>query len=240
MTALIIEDSRLARVELKNMLKVHTNIELLGEAANAEEGLVLINQHQPDLLFLDINMPGKNGFELLEMLEEVPLVIFTTAYDEYAIKAFEYNTLDYLLKPIAVDRLAKAIAKIEQQLKEEEGEDSNKEEKLTLNSRIFVKDGEDCWLVNLAQIRRFESVGNYTKVYFDENKPMIHRSLNKIEERLDTTQFFRANRQQIINLKYIKDISTWFSGNLKVIMQDGEEIEISRRQATKFKNLLSL
>lgn len=240
MTALIIEDSRLARLELKNMLKVHSNIELLGEAANAEEGVNLINKHQPDLLFLDINMPGKNGFELLEMLEEVPFVIFTTAYDEYAIKAFEYNTLDYLLKPITADRLAKAIAKVEQQIEQAKEQVDGKEEKLNLSSRIFVKDGEDCWLVNLAQIRCFESVGNYTRVFFEENKPLIHKSLNKIEERLDATQFFRANRQQIINLKYIKDINTWFSGNLKVLMQDGEEVEISRRQATKFKNLLSL
>ncbi|MCP4439064.1 MAG: response regulator [Aureispira sp.] len=240
MTALIIEDSRLARVELKNMLKGHSNIDLLGEAANAEEGLELINKHHPDLLFLDINMPGKNGFELLELLDEVPLVIFTTAYDEYAIKAFEYNTLDYLLKPISKERLGKAIDKVEQQLKTEKEEEETKEEKLTNSSRIFVKDGEECWLVRLEQIRRFESVGNYTRVFFDENKPLIHKSLNKIEERLDATQFFRANRQQIINLKYIKDINTWFSGNLKVTMQDGEDVEISRRQSAKFKNLLSL
>ncbi|MCH2045252.1 MAG: LytTR family DNA-binding domain-containing protein [Saprospiraceae bacterium] len=239
MKALIVEDSRLARLELKSMLKAHPKIELLGEAANVDTAFEMIQQQKPDLLFLDINMPEKNGFDLLEMLEDVPIVIFTTAYDQYAIKAFEYNTLDYLLKPISKDRLAKAIQKAEEQFQENTVE-ATPVSSLSHNSQIFVKDGEHCWLVYLHQVLYFESVGNYTRVFFDKQQPLIHKSLNKIAERLEPSQFFRANRQFIINLKHIQNISTWFSGNLKVIMANGTEIEISRRQASKFKQLLSL
>ena len=200
MKAIIVEDSRLARVELKDMLTQHPNIELIGEAENAEIAKDMIENEDPDLIFLDINMPGKNGFELLESLEVVPQVIFTTAYDEYAIKSFEYNALDYLLKPIKADRLAQAIEKIKE-------EDPHTPEKsllshhLQADQQVFVKDGEKCWLIKIGDVRVFEVCGNYSRVYFENNKPLILRSLNQLEERLDPTSFFRANRQEIINLK---------------------------------------
>jgi len=240
MKALIIEDSRLARVELRTLLKVYPEVELVGEAANSEEALSLVTLHNPDLFFLDIDLPGKNGFEFLESLDEVPYVVFTTAYDQFAIKAFEYNTLDYLLKPIDSNRLGAAIAKVQQQMSIQTTKAVEVTDTLGLNSRIFVKDQEQCWLVEIQQIRRFESVGNYTRIYFEEEQSLIYKSLNQIEKRLPSQQFFRANRQEIIQLQYIQEMIPWFNGKLKIRMTDKAEVEVSRRQTSRFKKLLSL
>ena len=241
--AVIVEDSRLARNELKALLKTHTDIELLGEAENVDEGFALMDRcSHPDLLFLDINMPEKDGFELLEMLEEVPITIFTTAFDEYAIKSFEYNALDYLLKPISEERFAQALTKVRaqlektQQLMEEAAQSS---ERLQNHSQIFIKDGEACWLVRIEDIQLFEIVGNYTRVYFKENSPLLYKSLQQIEEKLPEAQFFRANRQQIVNTEYIKGIVPWFNGKLKLTLTNGQEVEVSRRQSSLFKDKMS-
>ena len=241
MRAVIVEDSRLARVELKELLTAHPNIEILGEAENADVAKEMIEKEEPDLIFLDINMPGKNGFELLESLEYVPQVIFTTAYDEYAIKSFEFNALDYLLKPLKSDRLAQAIEKvqIEAETKNQE-EDIINSGSLRNDQQVFVKDGEKCWLIKIGDVRAFEVCGNYSRVFFDKNKPLILRSLNQLEERLDPKSFFRANRQEIINLKKITKMEPWFNGRLKVWLDEEHEVEVSRRQAVKFKELLSL
>ncbi len=240
-TAVIVEDSRLARVELRNLLEKFEEIEVVGEADNADEGKQLVTEHDPDVLFLDIHMPGKDGFELLEELEIVPHVIFTTAYDEYAIKSFEYNAFDYLLKPLKEDRMAKAIAKVSAAIEEEQGlKDPDNSNYLDPEKRVFVKDGERCWLVKLSEIRMFEVYGNYSRVYFDNHKPLILRSLNQLEERLDPSTFFRANRQQMINLNAVEKVDTWFNGRLKVTVVGGAEVEISRRQAVRFKEMLSL
>lgn len=240
-TAVIVEDSRLARVELRNLLEKFEEIEVVGEADNADEGKQLVTEHDPDVLFLDIHMPGKDGFELLEELEIVPHVIFTTAYDEYAIKSFEYNAFDYLLKPLKEDRMAKAIAKVSAAIEEEQGlKDQDNSNYLDPEKRVFVKDGERCWLVKLSEIRMFEVYGNYSRVYFDNHKPLILRSLNQLEERLDPSTFFRANRQQMINLNAVEKVDTWFNGRLKVTVVGGAEVEISRRQAVRFKEMLSL
>lgn len=234
-TAVIVEDSRLARNELKVLLKKHPQITLVGEAENVDKAYALINEVQPQILFLDINMPEKNGFDLLEMLENVPLTIFTTAYDEYAIKSFEYNAFDYLLKPINQDRFSKTIEKVIATIEKEQTE----EKPFTLQRQIFIKDGENCWLIKVAEIELFEIVGNYTRVYFETNKPLIYKSLNQIEEKLPEDTFFRANRQQIINLNHIEKVIPWFNGKLKVVLKNtGEEVEISRRQSYKFKDVL--
>ena len=235
--AVIVEDSRLARNELKELIKNHPEIEIIGEAENVDSGFELIQETQPDLLFLDINMPEKDGFELLEMLDKVPITIFTTAFDEYAIKSFEYNALDYLLKPINPKRFAQAIEKVGQNLTEKE-EKNNK--KLTLNNQIFIRDGDKCWLVKIADIYLFEVDGNYTKIFFQDEKAVINKSLNQIEEKLPEDFFFRANRNQIINVEYINKIDPWFSGNLLVHLPKEIKVEISRRQTNNFKEKLSL
>ncbi|WP_046743015.1 LytR/AlgR family response regulator transcription factor [Kordia zhangzhouensis] len=234
-TAIIVEDSRLARNELKELLKKHPKIELVAEAENVDTAFDLIHTKQPQIVFLDINMPEKNGFELLEMLDNVPLVIFTTAYDEYAIKSFEYNAFDYLLKPISQERFSKTIEKVIVTIEKEK----TTEKPFELHRQIFIKEGENCWLIRVSEIAVFEIVGNYTRVYFEKNKPLIYKSLNQIEAKLPEETFFRANRQQIINLNHVDKVIPWFNGKLKVAIKNSEqEIEISRRQSYKFKELL--
>lgn len=240
MKTLVVDDSRLARNELKRLLKEFDNVQIVGEAASVDEAKEKISELRPDLIFLDIQMPGKSGFDLLEELETVPEVIFSTAYDEHALKAFEYNALDYLVKPVQKQRLAGSVAKVFEKMKKKSQEEaSGNEDKLTSTDQVFVKDGEKCWFVQLSDIRLFEVSGNYTTVYFDNSKPMITRTLNYLESRLDDKVFFRANRQQIINLKWIERIEPWFSGSLRIYMKGGEEIDVSRRQTLKFKDLMS-
>lgn len=241
---ILIDDERLAREELKLLLKDYHEIEIIDEAKNGEEGIEKIRLHKPDLIFLDINMPGLNGFEMIKQLEEIPQVIFVTAYDEYALKAFEVNALDYILKPVDPDRLKEGILKLTT------GEDdfvsnqqiivSRKERVLSVNDRVFIKDGEKCWFIELSKIRMLESDGNYVKVYFDNFRPLILRSLNNFEERLDPEFFFRANRKYIINLQWVSSIENWFNGGLQVELREGEKVEISRRQAIRFKDMMSL
>lgn len=240
MRALIIDDERLARKELISLLSNYTKIEIVGEAINADDAQEKIAALNPELLFLDIQMPGKNGFELLESLDIVPKVIFTTAYDEYALKAFEVSALDYLLKPIRKERLDECIQKIVADEIKDKEEAQNQEYKLGLNDRVFVKDGEKCWFVRLSDVRLFESDGNYIKVYFDNVKPMIHKSLNALDKKLDDRAFFRASRKHIINLSWVDSIESWFNGGLLVKMKGGEKVEVSRRQASKFKDMMSL
>lgn len=236
----IVEDSRLARNELKELIKGYSQIVIIGEAENVDDGFKLINENSPDLLFLDINMPEKDGFELLEMLDEVPITIFTTAFDEYAIKSFEYNALDYLLKPINEKRFAKAIEKVEEKLEDTKERSDENDQRLTGNSQIFIKDGEKCWLIKVGDISHFEIVGNYTRVFFQDEKPMLYKSLNQVEEKLPEKYFFRANRQQIINTNFIDTVAPWFNGKLKLTMMNGEEVEVSRRQSYLFKDKMSL
>lgn len=240
MKALIIDDERLARTELKRLLEPFKDIQLVGEAVNADDAAEKISQLNPDLIFLDIQMPGKSGFDLLETLDKVPKVIFTTAYDEYALKAFEYNALDYLLKPIEPKRLEEAIRKIVEREKKDVHLKSALPEILSAEDQVFVKDGDKCWFVKLERIRLFESEGNYVRLYFEDNKPLILRTLNYLDERLDPRSFFRANRKHIINLKWIESIEPWLNGGLLVKLKGGQKVEVSRRQAVKFKEMLSL
>ena len=236
---ILIDDERLARSELKRMLQEFPDVEVIGEAANASEGIEKIESLSPDLIFLDIQMPGKTGFDMLLDLEKAPHVIFVTAYDEYAIKAFDVNALDYLMKPVEPKRLADALLKVRQK-DEEEMLSYNNRGILHENDQVFVKDGERCWFVKLADVRLFESVGNYAKVFFGTNKPLILKSLNALEERLDEKVFFRANRKHIINLRMIEKIEPYFNGGLLLDLIGGEKIEVSRRQAVKFKEMMSL
>jgi two-component system LytT family response regulator len=244
MRALVIDDERLARKELINLLNQLETVEVVGEAVNVDDAKEKIEQLQPDVIFLDIQMPEKTGFDLLEELDNLPHVIFTTAYDEYALKAFQVNALDYLLKPIEPKRLEDAVLKLQGKMegiaKREEQEGLVNQKKLTLEDQVFVKDGDRCWFVRLSNVRLFESDGNYIKVYFDNFKPMIHKSLNALDERLDEKSFFRASRKHIINLGWVEAIEPWFNGGLVVTLKGGDRIEVSRRQAARFKEMMSL
>ncbi|MFN5416483.1 MAG: LytR/AlgR family response regulator transcription factor [Flavobacteriia bacterium] len=244
MRTIIIDDERLAREELKSMLSKFDFLEIVAEAKNPNEGIEKIKEFEPDLVFLDIQMPGMNGFDMLQKLDEIPKVIFVSAFDEFALKAFEVNALDYLLKPIDPERLRDTLQKL--QLPEEDfttklgGVESRKDKVLTKGDKIFIKDGDKCWYIDIDTVRMFESDGNYVKVYFDKFRPLILRSLNSLEERLDSKHFFRANRKYIINLNWISSIENWFNGGLMVNLKEGEKIEISRRQAIRFKEQMSL
>ncbi|MPS74286.1 MAG: response regulator transcription factor [Chryseobacterium sp.] len=235
--AIIVEDSRLARNELKDLLNDIPEIEILAEAENADVAFELVNSHQPDLIFLDIQLPEKDGFQLLEMLENVPMVIFTTAFDEFAIKSFEYNTLDYLLKPINPKRLSLAIEKVKQKLADTTEKQGKK---LDFDDQIFIKDGEKCWMVKMSEIYLFEVEGNYTKVFFRNEKAVLNRSLNLIERKLPQEKYFRANRNTIFNINYIENIENWFSGNLMIKLPHDNQVEISRRQAVLFKEIYGI
>jgi two-component system LytT family response regulator len=232
-TAVIVEDSRLARKELVGLLRSHPNIALLGEADSAETALQLIKQTSPDLIFLDIHLPGKNGFEILQDLDIVPAIIFTTAFDQYALKSFEFNTIDYLLKPISPERLEKAILKVEALLSRKT--DSRTEDKLQLTDRIFVKDRNRSWFVTLAEIRILESQGNYTQIFFDQERPLILKTLQQISSTVDERFFLRANRQQLVNTKFILDVAELPGNRLRLTLITGEEIQVSRRQSGKIK-----
>ena len=241
MRAIIIDDERLARKELKSLLKDYHEIEIVDECASPEEALKSIEKHNPDLLFLDIQMPEKTGFDLLQELDKSPKVVFVTAFDEYAVKAFEVNALDYLMKPVDPERLKETMAKVlSEDIEDEELYDVPDRGILSSNDQIFIKDGEKCWFIHLKDVRMFESEGNYVRIYFETFKPLVLKSLNGLEERLDQRLFFRANRKYIINLKWVSHIENWFNGGLQVVLKDGEKVEISRRQAVKFKALMSL
>jgi len=240
MKAIIIDDERLARQELKKLLAAHPEIEVAGEAGNAQEAVESIKQLKPDVIFLDIQMPGKNGFELLEDISGVPEIVFVSAYDDYAIRAFEVNALDYLLKPVQISRLAETVKKILNKEVSEKPESKSATQVLNDHDQVFVKDGEKCWFVKLSNIRLFESEGNYVRILFDTNRPLILRSLNNLDERLNNKTFFRASRKHIINLKWVETIENWFNGGLMVKLKGGEQVEISRRQAAKLRELMSL
>ncbi len=243
MKTIVIDDERLARKELIGLLSKFPEIEIVGECANALESKQAIEELKPELIFLDIQMPGKNGFQLLEDLEFLPKIVFVTAYDEYAIRAFEVNALDYLLKPVEEDRLGEAIAKLSEEpdddLESDDLSNIRSELRLGQEDQIFLKDGEKCWFVPLKEVRIFESEGNYVRVYFQNYKPLILKSLNNLEERLDHT-FFRTNRKFIVNLRWVQNVENWFNGGLRLTLKDGSQVEVSRRQGARFRELMSL
>ena len=236
MKALIIDDERLARKELTTLLAKHPEVEIVGEAANADEAEKMIAELHPQLLFLDVQMPGRSGFDLLEALDPAPNVIFVTAFDEHAIQAFQVNALDYVLKPVDPSRLEAAISKLPR------GGDADlpQREILRADDQIFLRDNDKCWFVTLKDVRLFQSEGNYVRVLFADQKPLVLRSLNNLEKKLDPLTFFRTSRKHIVNLKHVDKIEPWFSGGLLVKLKTGEQVEVSRRQSARFKDLLSL
>lgn len=236
MRALLIDDERLARAELRRLLAAHPDVEIVGEAVNAADGLQQNAMLKPDLIFLDVQMPGGSGFDMLAALEETPEVIFTTAFDQYALQAFEVNALDYLQKPIQATRMAAALQRC-----------ALRHQRIAAAAlapsaarKLFIKDGERCWFVPVQDIRLFESDGNYTRVYFEHQQPLMLRSLNQLEEKLDPERFFRASRRHIVNLDFIEQVEPNEAGGLDLTLRDQLQVEVSRRRAAQFKALTSL
>jgi two-component system LytT family response regulator len=248
MKAIVVEDSRLAREGLVRMLKDYPQLTVVGQADHPSSALTLVNETHPDVIFLDIHMPGGTGFELLEKLSYLPHIIFTTAYSEHAIRSFDFNTVDYLLKPISKERLTVAIHKLLARTESNAAEDTDHPDKdknqpvkdpLEAHSKILVKDGDHCFLIQLDSIRYIESQKNYVQLFFENNKAFVKKSLNSIEDRLPKSLFFRVNRQFIVNLHEIKRIEESISDGYIIRMSDGKELEISRRNAIELKELLS-
>lgn len=227
MKALIVDDEPPARRELRRMLANFPWIEIVGEAANVDDAAAKVAALSPELLFLDIHMPGGSGFDLLARLDDLPQVIFTTAYDQHAVRAFEVDALDYLLKPIDPARLATAMARLRRTPVE-----SPPGAPL---EQLFVQDGPRCWFVPLAEVRLLTSEGNYVRLSWGDKQPLLGRALASLEQRLDPRRFFRANRRQVINLEFIEGVEIGLGGRLHVQLRDGPEVEISRRQARLFR-----
>lgn len=237
MRAMIVDDEPLARRELRRLLAEFAWIDIVGEAANVGEAAPLIDRLLPELLFLDIQMPGGTGFDLLERLEHLPRVVFTTAYDKHAVRAFEVNALDYLLKPIEPERLATAVARAQAAAANAPAAVASSG---TILERLFLRDGERCWFVPLREVRLFTAEGNYVRISWDKIHPLLGRPLSSLESRLDSKRFFRANRQQIINLEYIESVDLGVNGRLHVQLRGGPEVQVSRRQARLFRQLASV
>lgn len=222
---IIVDDERAARSELRRMLDQYPEFNIAAEAKNADEAREQIASYHPEVIFLDIQMPGPSGFDLLESLDEVPEVIFTTAFDEYAVKAFEVSALDYLVKPYRTERFALAMEKIRKRLSEK-----------TDQRRIFIKDGHQCYFVQLNTVYLIESRENYACLYFDGKKALVKTSLTQLEEKLDGEIFFRINRTQIVNTNFIKDIESLKNARIKIRLTTGESLEVSERQSVKFRS----
>ncbi|MFG6439983.1 LytR/AlgR family response regulator transcription factor [Roseateles sp. LKC17W] len=244
MRIFIVEDSRLARQELRTLLGAIPDADIVGEAAELLPAREAIEQLHPDLLLLDVELPGATGFDLLDQLEHLPLVVFTTAYDQHALAAFERNALDYLLKPIAPDRLDAALAKARERLRPAAaapaaaptGSAGSK----GADDMVFLRDGERCWFVRLGDITGFEACGNYAQAWFDGQRPLISRTLTSLEEKLDPQLFFRASRSHLINLRCIQSVAPSSSEGYRVTLRDGHQVEVSRRQAKLLREMLEL
>jgi two-component system, LytTR family, response regulator len=237
MRAMIVDDEPLARRELRRLLAEFAWIDIVGEAANVGEAARLIERLLPDLLFLDIQMPGGTGFDLLERLEHLPRVVFTTAYDKHAVRAFQVDALDYLLKPIEPERLAAAVVRAQAAAATTPAAAATSG---AILERLFLRDGDRCWFVPLREVKLFTAEGNYVRLSWDKIHPLLGRPLSSLEPRLDSKRFFRANRQQIINLEYIESVDLGVNGRLHVQLRGGPEVQVSRRQARLFRLLASI
>lgn len=226
---LIIDDERLAREEIKQYLAGYPDFAVAGEAEDADIAEGLINELKPDLLFLDIQMPERSGIDLLESLETVPEVIFTTAYDQYAVKAFELNALDYLLKPIRSERFDQAVARVRAHFTSTAATPS-----------FFVKEGDRYHFIRLSDIYLIESAGNYACLYSGIRKFYLKRSLNQLEKSLNVHSFFRINRTELINTRYIKQLLSLPKGKINVVLQNEKVLEVSGRQSSALRSKLGI
>lgn len=238
----IVDDSRLARSELKTLLAAHADVQVVGEADDVAAAIASCETHCPDLLLLDIQLPQGSGFEVLDALLSPPEVVFCTAYDQHALRAFETSALDYLLKPVEPERLNKALQKARNAvaLKDEPRRNALPVAPLRAEDPVFLRDGEHCWFVPTGEISHIEADGNYALVFFRGQKAMLTRSLSTLEARLDPALFFRASRAALVNLRHIARIEPSVADGYTLTLKSGAEMDVSRRQARAFRERLAL
>lgn len=230
MRAVIVDDEPIARRELRRLLALHDDVQVVGEAGSASEAGRAVESLTPDVLFLDIQMPQRSGMELLESLEDAPHVIFTTAHDEHALRAFELGALDYLLKPIAPARLAAALDRVRQRVVAPAIDAT-----LSMTRPLLVRDGGEAWLVTLTDVSVIEAAGNYVQLHFGARRPLLLHTLAALERRLDPERFFRASRSLIVNLDHVVRFETGVRLELVAHLRDGRTVPFSRRQSLEFR-----
>jgi len=240
--AIIVEDENLARDLVKNYLSLHDNVELIGEFSDGFSGLKAINELKPDIVFLDVQMPKLTGLELLELVDELPHVIFTTAYDEYAINAFDLNAIDYLLKPFSKERFDKALDKVFQKIGSGDSQGIKQlktqvEEKSVLN-KIVVKSNNNIHVIPLNDVNYIESEDDYVMIHTDNGKHLKHQTMKFYEENLNS-MFIRIHRSYIVNISEINKIEKFGKDTYQVILKDGATLKVSRSRYQELKAVLN-
>ncbi|WP_016779101.1 LytR/AlgR family response regulator transcription factor [Anaerophaga thermohalophila] len=244
-TALIIDDEPPARAVVRSFLQQHPQISVVGECGNGFEALKSIQENNPDILFLDVQMPKVSGLELLEVLDEVPVVVFSTAYDQYALKAFEMSAVDYLLKPYSQTRFNQAMEKVMAQLKK--GQKTNAAELLknhsaasnSLLQRVVVKTGNKMHVIPVNKIRYIEASEDYVMIYAENSRHLKAQTMRYFEEHLEPSQFVRIHRSYIVNVSFVERLEPYDKDTYVAIMTEGQRLKISRTGYKKLKETLN-
>jgi two-component system LytT family response regulator len=242
---IIVEDEYLARDLLKRYLSEYEDFEIIGECENGFEAVKSINELKPDLIFLDIQLPKINGFEILELLEHKPQIIFTTAYDEYAVKAFEVNALDYLMKPYSVMRLKNALEKVRKQLSEnmiQSDLKNNISAEITYLSetltRIIVKKNKEILIIPTEEVILLEAEDDYVSINSTKGNFLKYKTMKYYEDNLPKDKFIRIHRSYILNISYLKKIESIEKDTHYAVLHDGKQIPISKNGFTKLKSFI--
>lgn len=246
---LIVDDEPLARERIRDMLENDPEVEILGECANARDAVAAILKQPPDLLILDVQMPGKDGFTVLEELgpQHTPLVIFVTAYDQYAVRAFEVYALDYLLKPFDQERFEKAMRRAKDQIKGGSGEGLSQKilaaieqikSKPTFLERLVIKNNGHLFFLKTDEVDWFEAEGNYVRLHAGKESCLLRDTISSLESQLDPKKFVRVHRSAIVNIDRIQELQPWFHGEYRIVMQDGAQLTLSRSYRDKLNELL--
>ncbi|WP_313440061.1 LytTR family DNA-binding domain-containing protein [Stenotrophomonas sp.] len=239
LNVLIVDDARLARQELRTLLAALPWVHCVGEADDVPSAREAIARLKPDLVLLDVQLPSGTGFDVLEGLEQTPAVVFVTAYDAYAVRAFQANALDYLVKPVEALRLHEALERL--RLRDAPAAaPAAAGAGLNAQDQVFVRDGERCWFVAVGEIRRLVVDGNYTRLWFRDQNALLTRSLSALEARLPPELFFRANRNTLVNLRRIRAVTPSVGDGYDLALDDGSEVEVSRRQARELRERMAL
>jgi two-component system LytT family response regulator len=245
---IIVDDEPLARSRVRRMLQGHTDVEIIAECSNGKQAIEAVRKHKPDLLLLDVEMPEMDGFEVVDALgKDLPYIVFITAYNQYAIRAFEVHALDYLLKPFNESRLTKAFERARDRIRDSEKEHFNERIIRLLEDirgeshymeRLILRNDRKIWFMNVNQIDWFEADGKYVNVHAGKEAHLVRESLTSLESKLDPKNFARIHRSSIVNINRIKEFQPWFHGDYRILLKDGTELILSRTYRKQFRDLI--